>query len=277
MWREILAFADESDDGLVRARLALAIATANGAHLDVNVVVALPSPMTGIQDGYLVSAYNELRENARREGAKAVARLSDMTPAGAFSVRASEAMIGDVRALAARAARTADLVVVGQPEALDRSELETGILVGALLGGGRPCLMFPRWIEPHAWGRRALIAWKGTPEASRAVQGALPFLRAAEAVRICLANPRSEREGEDERSLGRLVAYLQRHAVAVEEPVFRESWEGPEKLFMSEIEGFGADLLVMGAYSRPRLQEIVFGGMTEAMVRNARIPILLTH
>jgi hypothetical protein len=62
----ILAFADESGEGPVRARLALAMATANWAHLDVNVPVALPTPMTGI-------AHNERRVNARRDGAKAVA------------------------------------------------------------------------------------------------------------------------------------------------------------------------------------------------------------
>jgi nucleotide-binding universal stress UspA family protein len=48
-------------------------------------------------------------------------------------------------------------------------------------------------------------------------------------------------------------------------------------MFPSEIEAFNADMLVMGAYSRPRLQEIVFGGMTAAMVREARIPLLITH
>jgi nucleotide-binding universal stress UspA family protein len=276
-WRDILVFADASDDGVVRLRLALAIARAYESHLEANVVVPMPDPIRGMNDVYFVRVYEELREKARKDGAAAVARLSELAPAELVSVRAGEAMLGDVRALAARAARTADLVVVGQPEALDKSELDTDIFVGALLGGGRPVLMLPRWIEPHPWGRRALIAWKGTPEASRAVRGSLPLLKTAETVRICLVNPRSEREGEDDLSLSRLAAYLERHGARVEEPVIRTSWEGPEKLFSSEIEGFGADLLVMGAYSRPRLQEILFGGMTAAMVRNARIPVLLAH
>jgi nucleotide-binding universal stress UspA family protein len=276
-WRDILVFADASDDGITRLGLALAVARVHEAHLEANVVVPLPDPIRGMNDVYFVRVYEELRERARKSGAAAVARLSEMAPPTALSVRTREAMLGDVRAAAARAARTADLVVVGQPEALDRSELDTDIFVGALLGGGRPLLMLPRWIQPHPWGRRALVAWKGTPEASRAVQGALPLLKAAEMVRICLVNPRSEREGEDEFSLRRLVAYLERHGVRVEEPVIRTSWEGPEKLFLSEIDGFGADLLVMGAYGRPRLQEILFGGMTAAMVSNARIPVLFAH
>ena len=182
-----------------------------------------------------------------------------------------------MRALAARCARSVDLVVVGQPEKLDGSDLDSDLFVGAVLGGGRPCLMVPRWVRPHNWGKRALIAWKGSPEAARAVQGALPLLKSAEAVRICVSNPRGEYEGEDEASLSRLSTYLLRHGVRVEETVVRQSWEGAARMFVSEIEGFGADLLVMGAYGRPRAQEIIFGGMTEDMMREARIPILFAH
>jgi nucleotide-binding universal stress UspA family protein len=105
----------------------------------------------------------------------------------------------------------------------------------------------------------------------------MPFIAAAEAVRISVANPRSGQEGEDAAGLDRLATYLMRHGARVEPPVVRSSWEGPEKMFPSEIEAFNADMLVMGAYSRPRLQEIVFGGMTAAMVREARIPLLITH
>jgi nucleotide-binding universal stress UspA family protein len=137
--------------------------------------------------------------------------------------------------------------------------------------------MLPRWTEPQSWGRRALVAWKGTPEAARAVQGALPLLKAAETVRLWQANPRSRREGEDPRSVARLAAYLARHGVPMEEPAARVSEQEPEQAIVTELESFGADLLVMGAYSRPRVQERLFGGMTAAIVPSARIPVLLAH
>ena len=49
----------------------------------------------------------------------------------------------------------------------------------------------------------------------------------------------------------------------------------------SEIEGVckneGADLVVMGAYSRSRMRELVFGGMTQYMLFETRMPVFALH
>jgi nucleotide-binding universal stress UspA family protein len=279
VWRDILAFADASDDGLARAKIAQDIADAHKAHLEVDVVSPLPAPPYGPGAEMISQIYADALAPARAASAAAVAkvRAALRQDVEAVSVHERDCIFSDARALAARAARTSDLVVLGKPEGLDRSDLDTEIFLGAVFGGGHPCLVLPRWIQPHKFGRRVLIAWKSTPEAARAVQAAMPFIAAAEAVRISVANPRSGQEGEDAAGLDRLATYLMRHGARVEPPVVRSSWEGPEKMFPSEIEAFNADMLVMGAYSRPRLQEIVFGGMTAAMVREARIPLLITH
>ena len=39
----------------------------------------------------------------------------------------------------------------------------------------------------------------------------------------------------------------------------------------------GPTLLVMGAYSHWRWQERVFGGVTEHVLRKARMPVLMSH
>jgi nucleotide-binding universal stress UspA family protein len=39
----------------------------------------------------------------------------------------------------------------------------------------------------------------------------------------------------------------------------------------------GPTLLVMGAYSHWRWQERVFGGVTEHVLRNARMPVMMSH
>jgi nucleotide-binding universal stress UspA family protein len=38
-----------------------------------------------------------------------------------------------------------------------------------------------------------------------------------------------------------------------------------------------SDLLVMGAYSRSRLRQRFFGGVTEYMLHQAKIPVLMLH
>jgi nucleotide-binding universal stress UspA family protein len=274
--REILTFADVSEAGVARLRMAQAVAEVRDAHLDVDVIAPLFAPLTPMEPEVMAALYEQERVRARKEGAQVAAELRKSCGApDRAAVHVRDLFFSEIRDYAARAARSCDLVIAAQPERMDGVEAE--LLIGALLGGGRPALMLPRWIQPHTWGKRVFIAWKGTPEAARAVKGALPFIAEAEAVRICVANPRGERHGEDERSLDRLATYLMRHGAKAESPIATSSWEGPEKLFPSEIEGFNADLVVMGAYGHSRARELVFGGMTEMMVRNARTAVLFAH
>lgn len=273
---EFLVFVDGSEDGLARLRLAADVAKQHGAHLEAILLNRLPGPRFGANEA-MADLYEADLKQSRATAAEALKALQAAAGAGDHHLHVVECGAGEARDAAARLSRTADLVMIGKPEDFDGTDLDTDIFIGAVLEGGRPCLMFPRWITPHAWGRRALIWWKGTPQASRAVQGALPFIAKAEAARICVANPRGEREGEDERSIERLGAYLMRHGAKVGDPVMRESWEGPEYMIASEVEGFNADLVVMGAYESSRLQEEMFGGATARMVRDATVPILLAH
>lgn len=274
--RDIVTFADGSESGRARLRIAQAIAALRDAHLDVDVIAPLFAPLTPIEPEVMAALFEQERQRARKEGADMAAALRQSTGAPDRTVvHVRDLFFSEIRDYAARAGRSCDLVIAAQPERMDGVEAE--LLIGALLGGACPVLMLPRWIKPHTWGKRVFIAWKGTPEAARAVKGAMPFIAEADAVRICLANPRGERHGEDERSLDRLATYLMRHGAKVEAPITTSSWEGPEKLFPSEIEAFNADLVVMGAYGHSRARELIFGGMTEMMIRNARTAVLFAH
>lgn len=275
-WKEFLVFADGSEDGQARLHMGLKLAQAYGAQLEALVLWPVPSAFP-IGGGDVLAA---LDDDARKD----VVQASDEALSGLRAIAGGKAHVhakiisgGDAQAAAARAVRTADLAIFGQPEEMDGSRLDTDIFLGAILEGGRPCLMLPRWIQPHDFGRRALVVWRGTPESSRALQAALPFLKQAEAVRVCVPNPRGAHHGEDPESLARLATYLMRHGVKVEEPVLRDSWEGSEYMLPSEIEGFRADLLVFGAYEGSRIGEDLFGGVTAKMVREARIPIVMAR
>ncbi|MBY0564779.1 MAG: universal stress protein [Hyphomonadaceae bacterium] len=258
-WREILVFADGSEDGLARMRMAWDLAQKHDARLEA-LVLRPPADLNVVTEG----AVEALRAIPGDQGQRVHVHRIDTGE-------------DDAQAIAAREARLSDIVIFGKPETLDNSPLDTEIFAGALLGGGRPCLMLPRWISPRAFGRRPLVAWRGDEEAARALHWSLPFLREAEEVRICLANPRSEREGEDEAGMARLASYVRRHGVNVGEPIIRESWEDSQRMILSELEGFNADMLVMGAFGTPRLVQELFGGVTTALVREARVPVLLAH
>ena len=48
-------------------------------------------------------------------------------------------------------------------------------------------------------------------------------------------------------------------------------------LLLSRAADLAADLIVMGAYSRPRLSEFVLGGVTRVMLQSMTVPVLMSH
>ncbi|WP_395647892.1 universal stress protein [Terricaulis sp.] len=278
-WKDILVFADGSEDGLVRVKLALALAQAHEAHLEAQVVSVLPLHPWGPFSGAVEQAYQGARSAALAQGQRALAAIRGVAAFGAdFSGQTCEAGFDAVQRVVAAAARPADLVMLGKPETHDRSDLDTEIFMGAVFSGGQPCLMLPRWVQPQSYGKRALIAWKATPQAARALHAALPLLKRAESVRIAVVDAREEEPGEQRSALERLTAQLSRHGVRVEEPVMTQSMLGEvSQAIDAQVLEFGADLLVMGAYGHSRMGEFVFGGVSRSMIRGARVPVLLSH
>jgi nucleotide-binding universal stress UspA family protein len=120
----------------------------------------------------------------------------------------------------------------------------------------------------------AMVAWKESREARRAVSDALPLLRKAKEVVIAEA---IEDEADRTAAHGRLddvASWLGRHGVAASGRVFHfPGGEDPlEKLWE-----YGADLLVAGAYGHARLREWVFGGFTHDLLRRSLRCAFLAH
>lgn len=172
-----------------------------------------------------------------------------------------------------RAARFANLTVVGIPEDGDE-ELSGDALVHELvLTSGRPVLVVPD-PPPDGLGRRVVVAWNGTREASRAVEDALPVLRMAEAVTVLSVLPRAADGGD---GAGELCRHLVRNHVRAVARTVHSSDSEAGGVLLAECAGAGADLLVMGAYGRSRLREVVLGGATRHVLRQARLPVLMAH
>ena len=51
----------------------------------------------------------------------------------------------------------------------------------------------------------------------------------------------------------------------------------PGAAMLNVITDEAADLVVMGAYGRSRVREMILGGMTEFMLRCATVPVLMSH
>ncbi len=142
---------------------------------------------------------------------------------------------------------------------------------------GRPVLVVPRAGTFASVGERVLVAWKESRESARAVADALPFLRKASKVRVVTVGAGGEEDVREALADKGIAAWLALQGVECD--VRREVAEDVDagNLILSRAADFGADLVVMGAYSRPRLSEVVLGGVTRLMLETMTAPVLMSH
>jgi nucleotide-binding universal stress UspA family protein len=274
----------DADDAMFTT--ALSVARRFTAHLDVLHVRVDAAEAAGalVADvsGAMVSA--NLIDRLEEEGAETEAKarksfdafcqreqlVIDAAPSNPQAIAASwHHETGREASWFATYARTSDLLVVGRP-AGERGVLpET--LEAALFDSGRP-LLIPG-STPLAMDTIA-IAWKPTREAARAVAAAMPFLTAAKRVVILTV---AEDDETDRRDTARLVVALRRHDIAAEAHHIEPGRGGAADMLLGTASEIGAGLLVMGGYGHSRLREFVFGGVTEHVIRDAALAVLMAH
>jgi nucleotide-binding universal stress UspA family protein len=171
-----------------------------------------------------------------------------------------------------RQGRVSDLIVLRRPDDEAPPELRS-VLEATLFGAGRPLLIIPPG-GATAFGQTIAIAWNGSTEAARAVAGALPFVDTARMVHLLTAETwRTQADiGLD------LAAYLAWRGV----PCERRTVTGGEDeavgaALLRTATEVGANLMVMGGYSRTRFSELVLGGVTRHVLGAAELPILASH
>lgn len=144
----------------------------------------------------------------------------------------------------------------------------------ALFAHAAPMLLVPDTYHDDLYGDRIVIAWNGSSEAAQAVKSALPLLSQAAAVQV-LDGERSGLPGISPSPLP-LRAWFQRHGIEVRwQPFPVEHDEGPALQVAAD--AFRADLIIMGAWGRSRLSELVLGGATRWMLAHACLPVFLAR
>lgn len=278
---------DQSDTGTLA--MASAVARRLGAHVELRYARADPAALlmaAGSDDiGSNANALALLGELEKIEGARAArARQRALAlfgqqgiavvdgaqrPAGATA--AWRETTGDPVSVLIERARYNDLLIL--PTLDETSGLGLEELGAVLMSSGRPVLLAPR--EPPAGpAGTAVIAWKNTPEAARAVTAALPFLSAAEKILIVVVGEGGE--GDDGTSK-EIIDYLGWHGlVGIAQRVAAGDRSPPEAL-LATASAAKADLLVMGSYGHSRMREMVLGGFTRHVLRAAALPVLMLH
>lgn len=178
---------------------------------------------------------------------------------------------GAVSDIVGARARLADLVVCAPESAEDRIFWDE-VLEGALFSSGRPVLLVPFAKPSPKLGERLVVAWQDTVEVSRALSGARPFFDKASHIGLVSVG------GDEaaEKKLGEVCAVVGRNRAGVGQKMLPGTQSVADTLMRAAEESEGS-ILVIGAYSHWRWRERVFGGVTQHLIRTARVPVLMVH
>ncbi|MFP5330456.1 MAG: universal stress protein [Alphaproteobacteria bacterium] len=182
-------------------------------------------------------------------------------------------LMGGIEAALAQASGLADLIVVNgelprrvQPQVrtvVERLVVQTDkplLVVGDEPKGFRPA-------EP------VLVAWDGSEPASAAVRSAVPLLKLSSAVTVYEVD-----DGSVEKPAEEVASYLSRHGIGVE--VDRDevpNGDYVEPLLLSKLESGDFGWAVIGAFSRSRFREALFGGTTKRLLKESPVPLVIAH
>ena len=140
-----------------------------------------------------------------------------------------------------------------------------------------PLLIIPNGWRGETVGRRIVMAWNASRQARRALADALPLMTAAESVDLLIVDPQSDEERHGEEPGADIAGYLVHHQVPVEVRCRSSRGGAVAQVLLREAAERGADLLVFGAYSRPRISEAVFGGVTRTLLDSEQVPLFISH
>jgi nucleotide-binding universal stress UspA family protein len=180
---------------------------------------------------------------------------------------------GDATEAVQMALETRDLVVTGHDTAFRGNEAEalSETLAKLLVLSARPLIVCP---DKPTTGDEVLIAYDGSVPAMRAVQ-LYALLQAGSGVRVQVLSV-DESEDVAARRVNGAADYLGTHGFSVEAvPIATKV--SPTEVLKIEISHRKVGTLVIGAYGRRGLRELLFGSTTTALVEDPPCALFLYH
>lgn len=209
----------------------------------------------------LIARKDALEALLQAEGVSADVQVALSSQADVRTVVARRALVCDV-AIASEALRTAE-------DGLFRPALY-GVLFDAPIG-----LMLNA--TPFSAPKRIFVAWNTDLPASRAIHAALPLLKEAEEVIVGSFDPIAAEFEDGENPGSDLAKWLSHHGCKVTVNQYTSGGEAIGAAIQKRAAEVGADLVVMGAYGKSRVRELVFGGTTHHMIAQSDTPVFMAH
>ena len=265
-----------------RIQGALAVAQHFQAHLAVLFTYVSPREMipdaifglsqaamenlTKVADEQAAETARQRRELFERICQQHNVAVSAESPTGQISAAWQEST-GLRTQLVAQRGRLADMIITAQPPQPQVSAM----IQTALIETGRPVLLMPR-TQTHFSAQDIVIGWNASSEAARTLEAALGCLKAANRVTVLTVQEHNAPQPDE------LLTYLSRHGITATAKTVDPSGQSTAAALLSETKSLGADLLVIGGYGhRHRLRDKLLGSVTQQVMAQATMPVLMAH
>lgn len=272
--RDILLFLDDGRSNADRINAAIYLAITHDARLTAAALASLKPRHARVETDDAIARMGERLAQQLVDDFSRVAQQAEL--------KADTIIIyGDAHTSAnkmAHYARNADLVMLHQPNpARDNFERLQEFAQQILLLSGRPVFFMPYIGASNIPFRKMMIAWDGTPAASRAVHDAIPLLARAEEVVILVVESQKQKHRKKDVLVTGLAKHLENHDVQTRTLLINPGKNNVPTVILNQIVDNEIDLLVIGGYGTPTLKQKIFGGVTQSLLSSMVVPVIMSH
>lgn len=284
--KDLLVYVNQSEDSVLRLRLAADLAVRHGSHLTALYVREWSREQLDRRKSAelgLVSAAALRTLDRGIEGSIDAATERLQASLAAFARERGlgvelRAVDGVAAIVVPQYARYADLCILGHDEPDGSASINYTFSEQLLFVTGRPVLFVPAGGSFATLGRRIAVAWNSSRPAARSLNDALALIERAEHTTILMINPSGVIDERNAPSGEQMVEHLRRHGAAADAiRIENVAHEDIADRLMAEAHALGADVLVAGAFGHPRLWEKMLGGVTHDLIARMSLPVFMSH
>jgi nucleotide-binding universal stress UspA family protein len=278
MIQNVLVCLEGSASGKRAVEMAIQIARQLRARLAGLAIVDEPEIRAGAATGIGGASYKKQRddalvEDAERQVEKWLEDFSSLCRQEGIPARAVEER-GRPAATILEEMQRHDLVLMGRDAnfKFETAASDAQTRAAVLHRARKPVIVVPEGPAPGA--SRVMLAFDGSSASKRAVQS---FAESGLASGCELYVASVEDDGAVAWEIATRAVTMLRDLELEAEPRNLVSTLSIAEALLQERERLGARMIVMGAYTRPRLVELVWGSITQELLAKTPVPVYLHH
>ena len=184
---------------------------------------------------------------------------------------------GHSNILLPRFARYFDLMLIGQFTSAWGNERRTVQPEELVTRAGKPVIVVPKGLEVRPFKEEAVVSWDGSRSAARALSDAMQILETKKRLDVVTVDADGETGTATMPPEIDIIAHLGRHGINAKAVRLSTTGKSVGQSVLDYCSETAPDMLVMGAFGRGKLGDMLFGGVTRYVLQNMTVPVLISH